>query len=110
MSVKVTDNSGAIFRQATSRMSLGLRFLSEDVIRRSTPKTPRREGHLRRDYLIQVLGLKATIAWLKRYAATQEDVRHRRYTTPGTGPHFAANAVRDAVDNAKTPFRRAGLV
>lgn len=86
-----------------------MRFMLDDIDRISAPKTPKRLGDLRRNKLKQVLGLHATIQWRQQYAAVQEDKQHQNYTTPGTGPHYAENAVKEVVSNAGKYFRRAGL-
>lgn len=88
-------------------MSLGLRLLGEEVFKLADPKTPRRYGNLRRDKVLQVLGLTAILRWDKKYAAAQEDIQHRNYTTPGTGPHYAENAVKQALTRADRIFKQA---
>lgn len=110
MSYTTKDNTRQIESDAISKASLGLRFLVEAIVETSNPRTPKKSGHLRADVLKQVLGLHGEISWRKVYAAKQEYVQHRNYTTPGTGPHFAENAVRKEVNQAEIHFRRAGLI
>lgn len=110
MSVRVIDNHPKIVVDTTRKASVALRFIGDDVLRRSTPITPKRRGNLRRDTLIQVLGLSATVKWGKNYAIYQEKKQYRNYTTPGTGPHFAEKSVKGAVDNAQSQFKKAGLI
>jgi hypothetical protein len=79
-------------------------------VRRSTPNTPKKTSALRRDALKQVLGLRATIQWSNEYAAKMEDIEFKHYTTPGTGPHFAENAVKEVASKAEDYFRQTGAL
>ena len=113
MSVKVTDNHPKILLDTERKASVFLRLMAEDI-KRDDKKTPMKDGYLRQGVLIQVLGRHATIMWNKVYASVQESgvIRGSRivnYTTPGTGPHFAENAVKKAVSNTEVFARRAGL-
>lgn len=114
MSVKVVDNHSKISIDTQRKAATALRFIGDDVLRRSTPITPKRRGNLRRDTLVQVLGLSAKIKWGKNYAIYQERGVGRgvirNYTTPGTGPHFAEKSVKGAVDGANAQFKKAGLI
>lgn len=98
MRVKVTDNSAKLIEIVRRKQSIGLRRVANQIVKSSRPKTPRRTGDLRDDTLIQVLGLRARIQWGKSYASLQEHTQFSHYTTPGTGPHFAENAVNEAVE------------
>lgn len=89
-------------------VGLGLRRMLDDIDRASIPQTPRRTGDLRSRKLKQVLGFKASIAWLTDYAIYQELKQFGHYTTAGTGPHFAKNAVLKVTAKARDYFRRAG--
>lgn len=109
MSVKFTDNSAQVKADITNKVSLGLRFILDDVDKTADPKTPRRTGDLRNIKRKQVLGLHASIAWKRGYAAIQELKQFQHYTTPGTGPHFAENAVKEVIGRAEQHFRKAGL-
>lgn len=114
MSVKVNDNHAKITIDTVRKASVALRFIGDDVLRRSTPITPKKRGNLRRDTLVQVLGLSARIKWGKNYAVYQERGygrgQFRNYTTPGTGAHFAEKSVKAAVQNADSQFKKAGLI
>jgi hypothetical protein len=110
LSYKYTDNSAKLDAATRQKANLALRFIAEAIVNTSTPKTPKKTGRLRADVLKQVLGLHARIIWDKVYATTQEYVQHKNYTTPGTGPHFAENAVRQEVNNSVQHFRKAGLL
>lgn len=134
MSFSFTDNTSEAKRDAMQRASLGLRFILDDIEETSRPHTPKRKGDLRNQTLKQVLGQHASIAWIRAYAAAQEagrmNVREARpvqlsngdwitlkpgvhtfkkYSTAGTGPHFAENAVTEVVKRAEKHFKKAGL-
>lgn len=109
MSVRVTDNTGAVRNETEQKASIFLRMVAEDIVN-DDKGTPKKEGGLRRDVLKQVLGLRGKVEWRKRYAARQEDTQFKNYTTPGTGPHFAENAVKKVVDKTGVLAKRSGLV
>jgi hypothetical protein len=115
MSARYTSNTSVILSTTAHNASLGLRLLTDAIVKTAAPKTPKRKGNLRNDVLKQVLGLHASIRWDKRYAQVQETgvikgSRIRKYTTPGTGPHFAENAVRTEVQRADDYFKQADLI
>lgn len=97
MRVEVTDNTPQILDLVRRKQSIGLRRLANQVVKTSRPKTPKDKGDLRNNTLVQVLGLRARIAWNQDYAFIQEHTQFRNYTTPGTGPHFAEDAVNEVV-------------
>jgi hypothetical protein len=116
MPVTVKDNSVTFENQATQKSNIFLRMFAEEVDRKSEPKTPNDKGNLGRDVVKSVLGLKGQIKWAKKYAAVQErggrkdgTYRIRNYTTPGTGPNYAKNAVNDTLKEASSIMRKAGL-
>lgn len=110
MSVKTVDNTPKLSIDSKRNASLGLRFILDAIDRTAGPKTPKRDGNLRRDISKQVLGLRGTITWRKGYAGYQENKQYRNYTTPGTGPHFAQNAVKEVAADAVRYFKQAGLL
>lgn len=110
MSYSVKDNTQTILGNAKRRANIFLRLAAEDVERRSTKNTPKRTGDLRRSILKSVLGLHGRVEWRKVYASKMESKQFSNYTTPGTGPHFARNAVQSMVDNTRSIARRAGLI
>lgn len=104
MSVRVNDNTGNVYNLTKQRASIFLRTAAEQIVQSSSPKTPRDKGNLRQDVLKTVSGLKGRIEWRKGYAEYQErgsrrdgSRRVKNYTTPGTGPHYAQNAVERIV-------------
>ena len=109
MSVKFQSNTPKIISDTTIRVGLALRYALDDIDDIANPKTPKRKGNLRRDTLKQVLGKRGTIMWKKEYAIYQEEKQFKNYTTPGTGPHFAENAVKKVANKSKEYFKRAGL-
>lgn len=109
MSAEVRDFSSQVKLTIKQRLSLALRFILDDVDKTADPKTPKRRGDLRNQKRKQVLGLHAAIAWQRAYAPVQELKQFGNYTTPGTGPHFAENAVKEVIGRAERHFRKAGL-
>lgn len=110
MSVKIHDNTATIVTDTLKGANLALRFMLEDVERIARPVTPKKEGNLRKDILKSVLGLRGTIKWDKNYAIYQEKKQFKNYTTPGTGPHYAENSVKQVVANADKYFKKARLI
>lgn len=109
MSVKVTDNTPQLKFDVQRKGNLALRFMLDAIDQESTARTPKDKGDLRMNKLKHVLGLSAVIQWSQEYAAIQESKQFQNYTTPGTGPHFAENAVRKVVNDSAKYFVRAGL-
>lgn len=110
MSAKYTDNTVKIKIDTSQGASLAIRYMLEDIQRTSEPRTPKKEGSLRRNTRISVQGLRGSVAWLSNYAIYQETKQFQNYTTAGTGPHFAENAVKKIVENANTYFEKARLI
>lgn len=116
MSVKVTDNTSLVLSQTEQRANVFLRLVADKIIDESTANTPKKAGNLRRDILKIVSGLKGKVEWRKKYASYQErgmradgSRRVRNYSTPGTGPHFAENAVKKVVRDTKNIAKLAHL-
>lgn len=103
MSYKLTDNTRNVENQLKLKGSIFLRTVADEIVKTSTPNTPKDKGNLRRDILKQVLGLRGKITWGKHYAVFQETKKYQNYTTPGTGPKYAENAV-------KSVSRRTGAI
>lgn len=106
MGVQITDFTENIINTTKQRASIFLRLTCDNVVDEATPKTPKKLGNLSRDVLKSVTGLHGEIEWRKGYAEYQErgkrkDGSHkiRHYTTPGTGPHYAENAIDKIVGN-----------
>ena len=109
MSVNITDNSSQIQASIQSKLGLFLRAIIDDVDKTADPATPKDTGDLRNLKKKQVLGLRGTIKWERSYAARQETTQFKNYTTPGTGPHFAENAVREVLGRTDQHLRDVGL-
>ncbi len=107
--VKITDNTSKVMADITVKANIFLRLMADEVVKISTPRTPKDTNRLRSDILKQVLGLKGKVKWQKNYAAFQETKQFKNYTTPGTGPHYAEDAVHKAVKSTSTIARKAGL-
>jgi len=109
MSVRITDNTSKILNETKIKANVFLRLMTDEVVNESTPKTPKKSGRLRSDITKSVLALKGKIVWGKKYAAKQETTQFKNYTTAGTGPHYAENAVRKAVNKTSSIAKKAGL-
>ena len=110
MSVNVSDQTSFVKADAHAKAAIALRLMLDGIDKAAEPGTPRKLGDLRKNKLKRVLGLQGTIVWMQQYAATQEDKQFKNYTTPGTGPHYAENAVMEVVAQDQQYFRRAGLI
>lgn len=110
MSVKFNDNTQRVIFDMNQNTSLALRFMLDGIDEKAFPKTPKDRGNLRKDILKQVLGKKATIVWQKKYAIYQETKQFKNYTTPGTGPGFAEDAVRHVAANSESYFKKARMI
>lgn len=111
------DNTQPIFGTTQQKASIFLRIIAEHIVDTSRPGTPKERGNLRQDVLKTVNGLKGKIEWRKVYAEYQErgarkDGSHRvkNYSTPGTGPHFAENAVKQGAGSAVNFMKQANLI
>lgn len=111
MSVRITNNHPKIKASSSSALNLALRMTLDDIDRLAFPKTPKDQGELRKNLKKSVVGHTGTIQWQSRYAVYQErgygSGPIRNYTTPGTGPHFAENAVMNGVNKLLPHYLRA---
>lgn len=110
MAYRITDRSTQFGQSTTQKASTFLRVAAENIVNESTRKTPMKTGRLRMDVLKQVLGLHGSVVWGKNYAKYQEEKQFQNYTTPGTGPHFAENAVKKIVGQTQIIARSVGLI
>lgn len=113
MSYRRTDNTALILSERSNKVSLAVRFGIEAIHRESTSVTPKLTGQLRADIRKKVSGKRGTITWGKHYARYQErgytSGPVRRYTTPGTGAHFAENAAKKVGNDPLRYLKLAGL-
>lgn len=110
MSVKYTDNTAKINTDTVKGVNLAIRFMLDAIDKNAFYNTPKRLGNLRRDITKTVLGHQGTIVWGKKYAIYQETKQYANYTTPGTGPHYAENAVKKVADDAESYFKKARVL
>ena len=110
MSYKITDNTAKIKNNTQVKASIFLRNATDKIIDISTPNTPKKTNRMRLDIIKSVLGLKGKIVWGKKYAVFQEVKQFKNYSTPGTGPHFAENAVKEVVKLTRNLAKQAGLI
>lgn len=129
MSVKINDRSDFVLTGIQRVRNLAVRFALDAVENYARPKTPYSGavlsrggksltggGHLRIDVVKTVQGGKGKIIWGKRYAESQEKgivggkypVKH--YTTPGTGPHYAENAIKKVDHERDIYIKRAAAI
>lgn len=116
MSVRVTDNTAQLKARNQRSTQVFLRMLIEEVDNNAAPITPRDTGMLRNSTMKRVLGNRGTIAWNKIYARPQEagvvgktHAPVRKYTSSGTGAHYAERAVMKTLASASSILRRAGV-
>lgn len=109
-SVKITDNTPLVKNQIKQKASIFLRLMADEMIKISTPGTPKDTGRMRMDIIKQVLGLHGTVVWGKNYSVFQEKKQYKNYTTPGTGPHFAENAAKKLHGLTDKIAKQTGLI
>lgn len=113
MSVRVTDNTPALRIKTSRGINLALRFALDDIDREAFSKTPKDKGELRKNLRKSVSGHKGQIVWSSDYAKFQERGYSsgpiRKYTTAGTGPHFAENAAKKVGKNFRSYLKKVGL-
>jgi len=114
MTYKIKDNTEQIISEKNNGTGLAIRFMLDAIHRESRPTTPKLSGQLRGDVTKRVINTRGSIKWGKKYAWYQErgytSGPVRNYTTPGTGKHFAQNAVKSVVKDARKYFKQAGLL
>ncbi len=110
MSVKVVNNVPLVINNFTVKANIFLRIAAEAVEKSAFPNTPKDTGDLRNSVVKSVLGLKGVIKWRQQHAIYQETKQFSTYTTSGTGPHFAKNAIKDVSNRTSEIAKRAGLV
>lgn len=117
MSYQIKDNIPALVIKTKANAVAFLRIACDVLVETAEPRTPKDKGNLRRDTLKQVLGLKGQVRWRKEYAAYQERGRRfdgthkvRKYSTPGTGSHFAEDAAKKIPKKTHEIAVRAGLI
>lgn len=110
MKVIVKDYTVKVSNDLAQKASIFIRLAGEEIVDVSKDNTPMKTGALRRDVLKETLGTKGKVVWTKDYASKQEEIQHKRYTTPGTGPHFAKNAVNQVVQNTEKLAKNSGLI
>lgn len=89
-----TSNVAEIVSSTKLKASIFLRSAEDAIDNEANPNTPKKFGNLRNDLVKSVTGLVGKIVWGKNYAIYQESKQYKNYSTPGTGPHFAENAVK----------------
>lgn len=100
MPVVKNINAQVIGDRIDNRFDVALQQIGESVIRSANPNTPKKTGKLRASaHVTKTGGKQVSVAWEEPYAQPQEEgiasngAPIRNYTTPGTGAHFAQNAI-----------------
>ena len=110
----IKDNTVAITTRMKTNLPLALRFMANDIKREAEPVTPKLSGMLRSNVRVNAGGNTVSIKWGQKYAAYQErgytSGPVRRYTTPGTGAHFAENSVRSVSRRHRRYLQKARVV
>lgn len=123
-------NNMLLIRGATMLPAEFIRIYKKNVVK----ITPMKSGALRRSIITQSLGNEANISWRSAYAGAQNEgghtvaetrrvnidgrfvtlkpgfYRYRKYTTAGTGPHFANIAYQETVREMPAAARALGLI
>lgn len=107
MSYTYTSNIRQVNSIVDRAASLAVRNMLGATHKEAQPNTPKDTGDLKDNVVIQVLGTAGTITWMQDYAIYQEKNQHANYTTAGTGPHFALNAVKAVTKNSNKYFHDA---
>lgn len=109
MAYKLTNNVAVIKASNDANIPLALRFMLDNAHSVAYPNTPKDTGDLRSNVTKNVIGRQGIISWRMNYAIYQEENQYTNYTTAGTGPNFAKNAVAETLDNADEFFRKARI-
>lgn len=118
MSVQINDNTSYVKNDMESGVGLAIRLMLEDIHQLANPNTPMKTGDLRARVRKQMDANKGTITWESSYAEVQEKgyrnsqngrVYFHNYTTPGTGPQYAANSVAKVIADLPEYLERVGL-
>lgn len=113
MAVRVRNNTARLKAKIENNTAVMIRLMLRDIHSKAEPNTPMKTGNLRAQVSEQALGKTGYIEWHAEYATYQEDGSQGKpwhYTTPGTGPHFAENAVNEVVANLDEYARKSNLI
>lgn len=111
--VVVNLNSNYVFDKLDQKVTVANRLILDAIQKESRKRTPLAEtGQLRGQVSKKVITNHAIITWQVPYASYQErgmryDGSHviKHWTTPGTGPDFAKEAVAKVLDRAEDYYR-----
>lgn len=113
MPVNYIDNRQQVISEQKAKNNVAIRLMLEDIQRVSRRGTPMGETiQLRHQVSKRVGNQIGIITWTVPYASYQErgmryDGSHvvKNYTTPGTGPHFARDAVEIVMRNVNSYYK-----
>lgn len=114
MRVRYKSRAAVVRAKVRTVGQLAIRQVMDDVHSAASPHTPYRLGQLRSRVRKALVGpMHGRMVWDSHYAEFQErgftTGPVRNYTTGGTGPHFAENAVKEqaTVENLASKIRGA---
>lgn len=120
MSVTIKNNTPSVQFEIENGIGLAIRMLLEDIYVEANPNTPQKLGDLRARVIRKMdSNTKGSITWDSKYAAVQEKgyrmqgnrkIEFKHYTTPGTGPHYAQNAVEQTMKKLPNYLKKVGLI
>lgn len=112
--MRIESNKQGVLAVMNNRIIYAHWLLGHAIKRTSLPGTPLRDHYLRANIQLSSAGTTQRIAWTRPYAAYQErgmraDGSHvvKNYTTAGTGPWFAKNAVKAELKNIGSYYKQA---
>lgn len=120
MPATITDNTANVKFQLENGLGLAIRMMLDDVYVSANPNTPQKYGDLRARVIRKMeSNTRGAIQWQSNYAEVQEKgyrqtkdgriIQFRNYTTPGTGPHYAQNAV-EQLESLPVYLQKVGLL
>lgn len=108
MAYRFVSHMTEIVAKNQLKMELAIRLALEDIRRTAEPNTPKDTGMMRSSAI--VMANEGVVNWQSDYAVYQENKQYSNYTTPGTGPHFARNAVDEVSKRFAVHLKAAGVI
>lgn len=115
--MRIVSNRAELVAMMSNRAIYANSLWAHDIKRSSLAQTPLKSHQLRASIKTPAQGTKQRIIWDQPYAQYQErgmryDGTHqiKNYTTAGTGPWFAKNAVKKSLKKLPNYFAEASQV
>lgn len=110
MSATVKDDLPKFRHKLYEVLDDAFREAASDIIKRAKERAPFNKGPLRADSNVNKEGnLHWRISFFKEYAAVQELVEHKNYTTSGTGAHYLERSGDEQVAQLKMIAKKHAL-